>query len=345
MIVYVVMAAVLIWRPAGIFRPRPGAIMRHAATPVLLGLGLAVLALLPLVAGKYGLDLTAKIMIMAVFAMSLDLLVGFTGLVSLGHAAFFGIGAYALYLLSPEYGAANLWWSLPAAMVAAAAAALVIGLLVLRSSGVYFIMVTLAFSQMFYYYATGARWLGGSDGAYIYQKPDATLFGVTPFDLGKNLTFYYAISSCSSSSTRCSESSSARRSAMPSAASRPTSTACARSASRRRVTSWSPLSSPARWPASPAISTRRSSASSIPSCSAGASRASSTTVILGGMGTLHGAIVGAFVLVLVENFLGDVTTHRLLPMGLFIILAVILLPRGLMQPLILWREFRERRRA
>ena len=89
----------------------------------LLLVGLAALALYPLVGSSFYLQLMAKIMILAIFAMSLDLLVGFTGLVSLGHAAFFGIGAYVLMLLSPDYAAANLWLSLPVAIATAAIAA------------------------------------------------------------------------------------------------------------------------------------------------------------------------------------------------------------------------------
>ena len=84
-------------------------------------------------------------MIMAIFAMSLDLLVGYTGLVSLGHAAFFGLAGYVLAFAAPQYQAANLWLSLPLAMACSALLALVIGVLVLRTSGIYFIMVTLAF--------------------------------------------------------------------------------------------------------------------------------------------------------------------------------------------------------
>jgi len=123
----------------------------HLALRILLLLGLAALLVFPVAAGKFYLQLFSKIMILAIFAMSLDLLVGFTGLISLGHATFFGLGAYTLLLMSPEYAAASLWLSLPLALVVAALAALIIGVLVLRSSGVYFIMVTLAFSQMFFY--------------------------------------------------------------------------------------------------------------------------------------------------------------------------------------------------
>src|SRR5579871_5691444 len=111
------------------------------ASRLLLPASIVALALFPLIADKYDLQLLAKIMLMAIFAMSLDLLVGFTGLVSLGHAAFFGLGGYLLWLLSPQYAAANLWVSLIVAVAGTAIAALAIGFLVLRSSGVYFIMV------------------------------------------------------------------------------------------------------------------------------------------------------------------------------------------------------------
>ena len=104
---------------------------------------------------------------MAIFALSLDLLVGHTGLVSLGHAAYFGLAAYVLALISPNYEAANLWLALPAAIAAAAFAALVIGSLVVRTAGVYFIMVTLAFAQMLYAIFHDTKIAGGSDGIYI----------------------------------------------------------------------------------------------------------------------------------------------------------------------------------
>ena len=86
----------------------------------------ALLALYPLVAGKFGIDLVTKIMVFAIFALSLELLVGGTGLVCFGQAAFFGIGAYAAVLLSPKNDAASLLWLLPAAVVAAAIYALAV---------------------------------------------------------------------------------------------------------------------------------------------------------------------------------------------------------------------------
>lgn len=129
------------------------------------------LALFPSVSGSYGVDLVSKIMIYAIFALSLELLVGTTGLVCFGHAAFFGIGAYAAVLLSPQTEAASLAWLLPAAVACAGGYALVVGALSLRTKGAYFIMVTLAFAQMAYYVLHDTPLGGGTDGIYLMLKP------------------------------------------------------------------------------------------------------------------------------------------------------------------------------
>lgn len=129
------------------------------------------LALYPLVAGRFGVDLVTKIMIYAVFALSLELLVGSTGLVCFGQAAFFGIGAYAAVLLSPASEPASLAGLLPLCVLAAALYALVVGALSLRTKGVYFIMVTLAFAQMAYYVVHDTPLGGGTDGIYLNAKP------------------------------------------------------------------------------------------------------------------------------------------------------------------------------
>jgi len=130
-----------------------------------------LLALYPLVAGNYGVDLVTKIMVYAIFALSLELLVGGTGLVCFGHAGFFGIGAYAAVLLSPESGNGSLLLLLLASVLAAAVYALVVGALSLRTKGVYFIMVTLAFAQMAYYVVHDTPLGGGTDGIYLNTKP------------------------------------------------------------------------------------------------------------------------------------------------------------------------------
>ena len=129
------------------------------------------LALYPLVSDSYGVDLVTKIMIFAVFALSLELLVGTTGLVCLGHAAFFGIGAYAAVLLASPTDASSMVWLLSASVLAASGYALLVGALSLRTKGVYFIMVTLAFAQMAYYVVHDTPLGGGTDGIYLMVKP------------------------------------------------------------------------------------------------------------------------------------------------------------------------------
>ena len=145
----------------------------------------------PFVGTEFYAQAVARMMILAIFAMSLDLLLGVTGLVSLGHAAFFGLAGYVLAFVTPADAPVSLWWSLPAAMAASALAALVIGFFVVRTHGIYFIMVTMAFAQMVFYLFFDNKVLGGSDGIYINFKPAATVFGATAFDLGHKLVFYY----------------------------------------------------------------------------------------------------------------------------------------------------------
>ena len=156
-------------------------------------LALVGLACVPLAGADFYTELIAKTLVMAIFAMSLDLLVGFTGLVSFGHAAYFGVAAYAVALLSPKYEAASLWYVLPASVGLAALAALVVGIFVLRTKGIYFIMVTLAFAQMFFYVFHDTPLGGGSDGMYLNNKPSTSIFGWEPFDLNNEVHMFYFI--------------------------------------------------------------------------------------------------------------------------------------------------------
>ena len=167
---------------------------------LLLAAGVLLLAALPFVSSDYHAQMVARMMILAIFAMSLDLLQGVTGLVSLGHAAFFGIGGYFLALVSSDSGAVSLWWTLPAAVAASALFALVIGFFVVRTHGIYFIMVTMAFAQMLFYLVFDNKELslaglslrlGGSDGVYVNFKPDAAVF-----DLENKRVFYYFTLAC-----------------------------------------------------------------------------------------------------------------------------------------------------
>ena len=162
-----------------------------AGVRVTVALGFIALALFPWFGTDFYVQTVARMMILAIFAMSLDLLQGVTGLVSLGHAAYFGLAGYALAFVSPETQAVNLWWSLPLAVAASGLAALLIGFFVVRTQGIYFIMVTMAFAQMVFYLFFDNKVLGGSDGLYINFKPDAVLF-----DLENKTHFYYFTLAC-----------------------------------------------------------------------------------------------------------------------------------------------------
>ena len=140
---------------------------------VLLGLGLIALLAFPLAGQDFYTQMVTRMMILAIFAMSLDLLQGITGLVSLGHAAYFGVAGYVLSFLSPADAGASWLTSLPLAVLASALLALIIGFFVVRTQGIYFIMVTMAFAQMVYFLFFDNKALGGSDGLYVNVRPAA----------------------------------------------------------------------------------------------------------------------------------------------------------------------------
>jgi len=119
---------------------------------LVLVLGFLALAAFPFVGSDFYTAMVVRMMILAIFAMSLDLLQGVTGLVSLGHAAYFGLAGYVLAFITPQNEAISLYTSLPLAVGGSALAALVIGFLVVRTHGIYFIMVTMAFAQMIFFH-------------------------------------------------------------------------------------------------------------------------------------------------------------------------------------------------
>ncbi|NEX59450.1 branched-chain amino acid ABC transporter permease [Noviherbaspirillum galbum] len=152
---------------------------------------LFLLAALPAFTSSYTQDLVLKIIVYSVFALSLELLVGTTGLVSLGHAGFFGIAAYVTALGSPEAEPGSVLRLLPLAMLAAGAYAAFVGALSLRTRGVYFIMVTLAFAQMAFYVFHDTSIGGGSDGMYLTLRPALVIGDATLVDLDKGPQLYY----------------------------------------------------------------------------------------------------------------------------------------------------------
>jgi branched-chain amino acid transport system permease protein len=158
---------------------------------IALGLGLVALLAFPWVGTDFYTQMVTRMLIMAIFAMSLDLLQGVTGLVSLGHAAYFGLAGYVLAFLMPQEAAASIWWTLPAAVMASALAALIIGFFVVRTHGIYFIMVTMAFAQMVFFLFFDNKVLGGSDGIYINFKPNVDFFGKSLLNLDNKIVFYY----------------------------------------------------------------------------------------------------------------------------------------------------------
>jgi branched-chain amino acid transport system permease protein len=159
-----------------------------------MALAVMALALFPLAGDNtFYLQLLTKVMIMAILAMGLDLLVGYTGLVSLGHAAVFGIAGYALALIQPKYDPMSVFITLPAALGLCALFALITGALVLRTRGIYFIMVTLAFAQMAYFVFHDTALGGGSDGIYINNKPVVGWGDTRLLDLDNRIVFYYTV--------------------------------------------------------------------------------------------------------------------------------------------------------
>ena len=289
---------------------------------------LAVFPLLPVDGGDFYLGMLSQMMILAIFAMSLDLLQGVTGLVSLGHAAFFGIAGYALAFLTPPDAPIALWWSLPMAAAGAGLAALIIGFFVVRTHGIYFIMVTMAFAQMVFYLVFDNKALGGSDGIYVNFRPDATALGI---DLDNKLVFYYftlvlllglyfALRRLLFSpfgrvlaGIRVNEH---RMRAVGYGTFGYKLTAFTLAGALAGVAGY-------LWAAqtgfvNPELMGFHMSAHAI------------MMVILGGMGNFAGAIVGAFAFEYVMHLFKDMTKHWQLLMGGFIVLVVIVAPRGLL---------------
>lgn len=157
----------------------------------LAALVIGLLLLFPFMnTSSYLINLLTEVFIFGIFAMSLDLILGFTGMASLGHAAFFGLGAYAAGIVAVRYSP-DLFITLPAAVLVAALAALLVGLLALRTSGVYFLMLTLAFSQMFYAATFKWTWLtGGSDGLAGIPRPVLPFGGDSVINFFDSTNFY-----------------------------------------------------------------------------------------------------------------------------------------------------------
>jgi branched-chain amino acid transport system permease protein len=151
---------------------------------------LVFLALVPVFAAITGnpflMTLFTRIVILAMAATSLNLILGYGGMVSFGHAVYLGIGGYAIGILAHEgIGSGFVQW--PVAIAACALFALTVGALSLRTRGLYFIMITLAFAQLVYYFGVGLDRYGADDGLNIYQRSQF----VEPVNLSSRTQFYY----------------------------------------------------------------------------------------------------------------------------------------------------------
>lgn len=174
--------------------------------PKLMALGVLVLLLLPLMlnasGSSYLISTATRLVIFAIAAVSLDLLIGYTGLVSFGHAAFLGVGAYTVGILSFHAYEGDTFFGLPGtlsglivlplAVALSALVALAIGALSLRTKGVYFIMITLSFGQMLFFLFVSLEKYGGDDGMMMFDGR-ITLPGL---DLNDRMSFYYFCLAC-----------------------------------------------------------------------------------------------------------------------------------------------------
>lgn len=296
----------------------------------MLAVGVAGLALFPLAGDSFYIKLVIKIMALGIFAMSLDLLVGFTGLVSFGHAAFFGVAGYTLAWFVNKAGITELAVVLPAALATSALAALMIGWLAIRTRGVYFIMLTLALAQMLYYFFKDQRYWGGTDGINILDKPRLAVGDVVLLNLGDRVTLYYVtlvllvgVFAFLAVLLR----SPFGRALIGIKVNEDRMRAVGYDVARLKLAAFviaGMLAGLAGF-----IEATRSSFVNPAHLSWHESGLVLVMVLLGGMGTLYGPVVGAAVLVLLEDNVSGLWDHWLLIMGFFVIFLVLFLPNGI----------------
>lgn len=308
-----------------------------------IGIGTLFLAILPIIATltgeSYFISLFSRILIYAIAAVSLDLLLGYAGLISLGHAAFVGIGAYVVGIffyhaseMEPIFsfpfllpGSENGLLVLPLAVIVSAFFAFIIGLLCLRTKGMHFIMITLAFAQMIYYFFVSLGKYGGDDGLSLYSR--SSLPGL---DLGNDLHFYYLclallalflffcsrlVDSRFGLIIRGGSNNERRINALGIKATR-YKLACFVIAGAGAGLAGGLLANQTEY-VSPGLMHWTLSGELM------------VMVLLGGLGTLFGPVLGAAVFLLMEETLAMYTEHWMVYMGPFLVVVVIFAKRGL----------------
>jgi branched-chain amino acid transport system permease protein len=303
--------------------------MNSRTRAIVLAAGLALLAAVPPVAAlanqPFYLDLVRRVMIFAIAALSLNLILGYGGMISFGHAAYLGVGAYAVGVLA-HYGIHNgfLQWAL--AIAASALVALVIGAVSIRTSGVYFIMITLAFTQMLYYLGISIEEYGGDDGMRLAVKSQFP--GL--IDLNDADAFYYLVLAILVLALFLGHRLVNSRFGMVIRAARSNE-------ARTRSIGFSPY--PYRLAAfviagavcglAGALLVNHTAYLTPEFMNWTRSGELMFMVILGGMGSIAGPVLGAFALLLLEDALSGWTQHWQLILGPLLVLSVLFLRRGL----------------
>ena len=303
--------------------------MNSRRRAIVLAAGLVLLAAVPPVAAlanqPFYLDLVRRVMIFAIAALSLNLILGYGGMISFGHAAYLGVGAYAVGVLA-HYGINNgyLQWAL--AIGASALVALAIGAVSIRTSGVYFIMITLAFTQMLYYLGISIEEYGGDDGMRLQVKSQFP--GL--IDLNDANAFYYLVLAILVLALFLGQRLVDSRFGMVIRAAKSNEV-------RTRSIGFSPY--PYRLAAFVIAGAVCGLAGALLVNHTGyltpefmnwtRSGELMFMVILGGMGSIAGPVLGAFALLLVEDALSGWTQHWQLILGPLLVLSVLFLRRGL----------------
>lgn len=303
---------------------------RRLSVPDVVALAIfVILALVPFAAKlgpeAYVLTLVTRVMIFAIAAVSLDLIVGYGALVSFGHAAFVGLGAYSVGILA-SHGIGDALVALPIAILVAALFALATGIVCLRTRGVYFIMITLAFSQMAFFTASSLSPYGGDDGLTIHArdtlagfawiKSDGALYYVAlVFLLLAFLLCRSLIASRFGRVLRGGRQNPARMAALGFEVFRYQLVAYAISGALAGVSGF--LLANATNFVSPAYMSWQRSGELI------------IMIVLGGLGTLYGAIIGAAAFILSEEWLAGFTEHWKMIFGPLLILVVVFARGGL----------------
>ena len=292
------------------------------------GLVLLALIALPFVANVFGeafyISLATRILIFALAATSLNLILGFGGMVSFGHAAFLGVGAYTVAVLA-QTGVVDAWVAWPTAMVVAGLFALLIGAVSLRTQGVYFIMITLAFAQMMYYLVVSFKAYGGDDGMSL---PARSRIGF--LDMSNDTHFYYVtLLACVAVLVLIARVLNARFGHVLQAIRENEVRMQSLGYAVFRYKLCAFVMSGAMAGLAGALLANQSGFVSPAMMQWSQSGMLMMMVILGGVGHLYGGVWGAIVFLLLEETLSHFTIHWQLGLGALLLMVVLLLPNGL----------------